>query len=130
MDQPKQLPLVLLVLRLGIFIVFLMWSLDKFFQPEHTSLVFERFYRTVGFGSGVSYIIGALELLLTIVLVLGIKKRITYGVVFVLHLISTLSSYKQYFEPQLLFFAAWPMLAACFALYVLREHDTLWTFKS
>ena len=25
----------------------------------------------------------------------------------------------------LLFFAAWPMLAACFALYLLRDLDTL-----
>jgi putative oxidoreductase len=30
----------------------------------------------------------------------------------------------------LLFFAAWPMLAACFALYYLRESDTLGTFSS
>ena len=46
------------------------------------------------------------------------------------HSISTLSSYKQYFAPfegpNLLFFAAWPMLAACLALYLLRDLDTMW----
>jgi hypothetical protein len=49
--------------------------------------------------------------------------------VFVLHGISTLSSYRQYLDPfdNLLFFAAWPMLAACFALYSLRDLDTRWT---
>jgi putative oxidoreductase len=29
----------------------------------------------------------------------------------------------------LLFFAAWPMLAACIALYLLRDQDTLLTVK-
>ena len=35
-----------------------------------------------------------------------------------------------YLEPfdHLLFFAAWPMLAACFALYLLRDDDTLCVF--
>jgi hypothetical protein len=35
----------LLALRLGVFIVMLMWTLDKFINPEHAALVFERFYR-------------------------------------------------------------------------------------
>jgi hypothetical protein len=37
----------------------------------------------------------------------------------------------QYLNPwepnNLLFFAAWPMLAACFSLYLLRELDTKFT---
>jgi putative oxidoreductase len=43
--------------------------------------------------------------------------------------VSTLASFGKYvapFEPHnLLFFAAWPMLAACIALYLLRDSDTL-----
>jgi hypothetical protein len=30
-------------------------------------------------------------------------------------------------DRDLLFFAAWPMLAAFFALYLLRDFDTRWT---
>jgi hypothetical protein len=50
--------------------------------------------------------------------------------VFLFHAISTLASFPMYLNPAegRLFFAAWPMLAACFALYVLRDRDTLWTF--
>jgi hypothetical protein len=29
----------------------------------------------------------------------------------------------------LLFFAAWPMLAACITLYLLRDLDTLWAMQ-
>ena len=44
-----------------------------------------------------------------------------------MHTVSTLSSWRQYLDPfdNLLFFAAWPMLAACIALYLLRDHDNL-----
>ena len=47
----------------------------------------------------------------------------------VLHAISTLSSYKMYLAAfdNLLFFAAWPMLAACIALFYLRDLDTRFT---
>ncbi len=48
-----------------------------------------------------------------------------------MHAVSTLSSFRQYLAPfkgpNLLFFAAWPMLAACIALFLLRDLDTLWT---
>ena len=44
-----------------------------------------------------------------------------------MHAGSTFSSWQQYLDPfnHLLFFTAWPMLAACVALYVLRDQDTL-----
>ncbi len=59
---------------------------------------------------------------------LGIAKRWTYGLVLVMHAISTLASFRMYLGfDNLLFFAAWPMLAACFALYLLRDHDNRWT---
>jgi len=131
MNQLKGLSLSLLMLRLSVFLVFLVWCLDKFIRPDHAAKVFQTFYGSPAFGAMVSYVIGAFQLVLLIGFLLGIQKRITYGAMFIFHLISTLSSYKQYLAPyesmHLLFFAAWPMLAACFALYVLRESDTLWT---
>jgi hypothetical protein len=61
--------------------------------------------------------------------VAGAWQRWTYGAVLLLHGVSTLSSWQQYLNAfdNLLFFAAWPMLAACFALYLLRDADRLWT---
>lgn len=79
----------------------------------------------------IAYIIGGLQLLLVLAFLAGIKKRITYGVIFVMHGMSTLSSYNQYLDGfnHLLFFAAWPMWAACFALYLLRDQDVKYTVK-
>lgn len=89
----------LLLLRAGVFVVMLMWTL------------------------------GGAELLLVLAFGLGLWKRATDGAVLMPHAVSTLSSYRQYLDPfdNLLFFAAWPMLAACAALYLLRDLDTRWT---
>ncbi len=119
----------LLSLRLGVFIVMLMWTLDKFVQPEHSGKVFENFYGLAGWSETAFMFIGGLELLLVLAFVAGIWKRLTYGLVLILHGVSTLSSYAQYLDPfnHLLFFAAWPMLAACITLYLLRDNDVLFT---
>jgi putative oxidoreductase len=132
MKTEERLQLALLTLRLGVFIVFFVWTLDKLLRPEHTASVFERYYGISGMGAFASYFLGALELLLILAFVVGVFKRYTYGAVLVLHAISTLASFGKYVAPfegnNLLFFAAWPMLAACFTLYTLRDADTLWTF--
>lgn len=50
-----------------------------------------------------------------------------------MHGVSTLVSWRDYLDPfegpNLLFFAAWPMLAACFALFALRDFDRLWALE-
>jgi hypothetical protein len=131
MEAKGRLPLTLFLLRGGVFLVMFVWTIDKFVRPGHAASVFESFYFLSGLGAGVMYAVGALELVLIAGFVIGFQKRFTYGLVFLLHGISTLSSFKLYLAPfeggNLLFFAAWPMLAACFALYALRDQDTLWT---
>lgn len=131
MGNKPRIANALLALRLGVFIVIFMWTLDKFVNPAHSAGVFENFYGLSGWGPTVFMIIGALELILLIGFVIGFKKRITYGLVFVIHAISTLSTWKQLFNPfdgpNLLFFAGIPMLAACWALYSLRDLDTRFT---
>jgi len=129
MNSNDRLPLALLLLRLGVFVVMFIWTIDKFVRPEHAAAVYEHFYFIGGLGAMVFYVIGAIELVILVGFLLGVQKRFTYGAVLVLHGVSTLSSFQQYLAPfadvNLLFFAAWPMLAACFALYVLRDRDTL-----
>jgi putative oxidoreductase len=129
MNLPKRLRWALLGLRLSIFLVMLMWALDKFIRPEHSAGVFTHFYAVTGLGNATFLVLGASELVLLLAFVIGFARRFTYGVVLLLHAGSTLSSWQQYAHPydgvNLLFFAAWPMLAACAALYLLRDADTL-----
>ncbi|MFN2477420.1 MAG: hypothetical protein ABR526_13900 [Chthoniobacterales bacterium] len=122
--------LALFLLRLSVFLVMLMWTIDKFVRPDHAAGVYQHFYGLPGLGLPAMYAVGIAELILILAFVLGIARRFTYGAVLLLHGVSTLSSYRQYVAPfdqnNLLFFAAWPMLAACFALYYLRDLDTRW----
>ncbi len=131
MDERRSIAEVLLALRLSVLLVMLVWTLDKFVNPAHAAGVYANFYAIRGLGPGMMYAIGGVELLVLAGFAIGFRKRLTYGAVFMLHAVSTLSSYRQYLAPfqNLLFFAAWPMLAACFALYRLRELDTVWTVE-
>ncbi|MCQ8878607.1 hypothetical protein NQT69_11390 [Pseudoalteromonas shioyasakiensis] len=130
-DTQNRLQWSLFSLRLGVFVVMLMWTLDKFVNPGHSARIFEHFYGISGSTDIVAYVLGALQLILVLAFMAGVKKRVTYGLIFLMHGASTLSSYAQYIDGfnNLLFFAAWPMWAACFALYLLREQDVKFTVK-
>ena len=130
-DVQTRLQWSLLSLRLGVFIVMVMWTLDKFVNPGHSARIFENFYGISGSTDTIAYILGTLQLSLVIAFLVGFKKRITYGAIFIMHGLSTLSSYNQYIDGfnNLLFFAAWPMWAACFVLYLLRDQDVKFTVK-
>ncbi|MDW7774609.1 MAG: hypothetical protein SCH71_17135 [Desulfobulbaceae bacterium] len=131
MKTEKRLEISLLALRVTVALVMLVWNLDKFINPEHAATVYESFYLLGGLGREVMYAIGAVEIIIVAAFLFGFMKRLSYGTVLVLHAISTLSSYKQYLAPfdgpNILFFAAWPMLGACLALYLLRDRDVLFT---
>ncbi|MBH0092298.1 hypothetical protein RB215_16960 (plasmid) [Pseudoalteromonas sp. HL-AS2] len=130
-DLQNRLQWSLFSLRVGVFIVMIMWTLDKFVNPAHSAGIFEKFYGISGSTDIVAYVLGALQLVLVLAFLAGIKKRLTYGIIFVMHGLSTLSSYNQYIDGfnHLLFFTAWPMWAACFALYLLRDQDVKFTIK-
>jgi len=128
MAVEHRVPCCLFLLRVCVFIVMLMWTLDKFVNPDHATQVYAFFFAIGGLGATAFSVIGGLELLVILSFVAGLFKRITYGIVMLLHAGSTFAAWRQYLDPfsNLLFFAAWPMLAACVTLYLLRDLDTLW----
>lgn len=134
MINQQKFPQCLFFLRISIFLVMFMWTIDKLIRPEHAAGVFENFYFLSGVGNSPMYTIAAAELLLLFAFLLGIKRKFTYGAVLVFHGISTLSSFKQYLSPfegaSLLFFAAWPMLAGCYLLFMFRDQDNLFSLNS
>jgi uncharacterized membrane protein YkgB len=130
MDDTKtlaRLPIALLLLRLGIAAVMIPWSIDKFVQPGHAQAVFGHFYGVGDVTVPIVYALGAIQLVLALGFLAGAWRTWTYGAALVMHALSTLASWRQYLEPyqevNLLFFAAWPMLAACVALFMLRAED-------
>jgi putative oxidoreductase len=132
--QSRRIAIALLVLRLTVFLVMLIWTIDKFVRPAHAISVYEHFYFLHGLGPTIIYAIGVVELLVLLGFLIGFAPQLTCGLVLLLHAVSTFSSFHRYLHPfegpNLLFFAAWPMLGACFALYYLRDFDTLWRIET
>jgi len=129
MTEKNRIQWSLFLLRIGVFIVMFVWTLDKFINPEHAATVYKHFY-FMDVELSIMTIIGVVEMAIILAFVAGLYKRFTYGFVVIVHGVSTLSSWKQYtVDINLLFFAAWPMLAACIALYLLRDMDNKWTLS-
>jgi putative oxidoreductase len=114
----SRLSLTLALLRVSLFLLMFMWTIDKFLNPGHAAQVYAKFYFLGGLGAAAMYLVGIVELVLILGFVLGVQKSLTYGAILVFHGISTLSAFPQYLNPfdgpNLLFFAAWPALAACY----------------
>ncbi|MEL6902186.1 MAG: hypothetical protein AAFP07_14630 [Cyanobacteria bacterium J06606_4] len=129
----QRISLVLLLTRISIFIAMMIWVLDKFLQPDHAAAVFQSFYGVGGIGPGISYFLGTVQLVIVIAFLLGYQKTISYGLVLLMHAASTIVSFPKYLAPfesaNILFFASWPMLAACFAVFYLRDLDTRGTLQ-
>ena len=107
-DIQNRLQWSLLSLRVTIFIVMFVWTLDKFVNPAHGMAIFEKFYGIGGVPEMAVYVMGALQLALVLAFLAGLAKKYTYGLIFMLHGGSTLSSFQQYLDAfnHLLFFAA------------------------
>ncbi len=124
---PRHLSVSLLLLRIGVAVVMGFWTADKIVNPDHAGAVFASFYGLGGIGQQVLLVIGVIQAIIVVAFTLGLFRTITYAAVLAMHSVSTFSSWRQYMEPfdNLLFLAAWPMLAACLALFLLRRFDLI-----
>ena len=126
-DRALEISLLLLRLSLGAF--FLVWSIDKIVNPEHAQAVFERFYLTSISGE-LSVAAGVAQTLVILAFMAGALKLLTYGALLLMHIVSTLSTWKHLIAPyapdtSILFWAAVPLVFALVALFTLRDRDRL-----
>ncbi len=125
----SRLQLSLFVLRISVFVVMLFWSLSKLLDPEAAAGLFESFYYIGGMSASFINAIAVMQLAIEVAFVLGLARFWTYGFILITHGVSTLASWQQYLDPfnHMMFLAAVPMLGACLALFLLRDHDTLFS---
>ncbi len=119
----------LLLIRVSVVLFLLPWIAAKFLAPEATANVFATYYFFEDLPELGSYILGGLQALLVLLFLLGLVKTISYGGVMLMHGVSTLSTWQQLLtpaqDPNILFWAAVPTLAALIALFLMRKDDTL-----
>ncbi|WP_411958512.1 DoxX family membrane protein [Paracoccus homiensis] len=122
--------IALLAIRVSFGLFLLVWGLNKFVNPEGTSGIFAKFYGIEGLGAASSMIAGGLQVALSVAIILGLFKTITYGTGLAIHAVSTLATASHILLPlaegsNLLFMAGLPILGAIFGLFVARRDDTL-----
>ncbi len=124
-DTGQRLAISLLLLRLTASLVMMVWAFDKMLNPSHGAAVFEGFYGLSGVGEPIVRMVGVAQALLVLAFLLGLARRWSYGAILLMHGVTTLVSWSAYLQPlkNILFFAAWPMLAALVTLFLLRNED-------
>jgi len=124
------LKLPLFLTRLSIFYFMLPWQLMRFTKPESIVGIAKKHYKFT-MPESASMITGIVMMALLLAFVAGFKKRISYGLVFVLHALGTLMTLPKLIigSPSfyILFLAAIPTIFAMLLLYCLRDEDTMLT---
>lgn len=133
--MPKHLKPALLLTRLFIAYFMLMWSLDRFSDSQHAENVANKFYKIgdLSLAAIPPQVIGSFLLIVIFAFVIGLKKRISYGLVMIIHGLGTLFTIKSLMPFSdsftLIFLAALPTLGAMILLFILRREDTLLSLK-
>lgn len=128
--MPSHLRLSLLLIRVTFGLFLLAWAANKIVNAEGTISIFARFYRFENLGETSALVLGGLQVVLSLCIIAGLFKTITYGAGVLMHGVSTLSTAGHIAMPlaegsNLLFMAGLPVLAAAIALFLLRRDDTL-----
>lgn len=133
--MPKlQIPLFATRMLIAVFL--LPWTVMRFVRADAAQGIAGKYYK-IGFLPDVAFLaIAAFMALLLLAFTIGFKKRISYGLIFLLHTLGTIMTLPTMLPiltggegGQILFFAALPVIGAMWLLYVLRDEDTLLSLK-
>lgn len=119
----------LLVLRLFLGVFLLQWSVEKLILPSSAIRISQAFYN-VALPQSMPYVLGIAELVLSIALLLGIFRTVSYGLALAIHTVTVMVSWRQLLDPfglakigNHLWIATWPTLGGFAALFLMRSSD-------
>lgn len=128
-DGDRHTAAALLILRFFLGIFLLQWSVEKLILPNATLRVAQNFYG-VSLPVTSSYMLGVAELILSLALILGFYRTISYGLALLVHTVTVLVSWRQLLDPyglakvgNHLWISAWPTWGAFAALFLMRHSD-------
>jgi hypothetical protein len=121
--------LALLRVSLGTFL--LVWAVMKFVVPKGTIGIFRKFYG-VSIDADISMFLGALQVALAVLIIIGLWRTWSYGLGVLVHGFSQMASWRETLDPwalyindkpKMLFWAGVPVLAAFIVIWLLRDRD-------
>ncbi|MBO6548452.1 MAG: hypothetical protein JJ964_02385 [Rhizobiales bacterium] len=124
--EDRTLMISLAVMRLSTAFFLSIWAIDKILNTSRAGKTFSKFYLSVDEGT-IILALGCLQLLIIFLFAAGLFKFFSYGAVTLMHTVSVAASYQIYMDPlgrpNILFWAAIPVLAGMIALFLLRDRD-------
>ena len=145
MPSTRRLNTALLIIRLTVGAFLMVWASLKFFRPEWMVNVFRNTYKLDWVTQDYAYFVGALQMLVVIIFILGLWRTVTYAFITLMHstgVIGTLLSGSLLFKgglikafatgnfqigytnfPSNLLWTSVATLGALVALFILRHHD-------
>jgi uncharacterized membrane protein YphA (DoxX/SURF4 family) len=122
----------LLILRFFLGIFLLQWSIEKLILPSAAARIAQGFYGLT-LPAAASYGLGVAELALSLALLLGAFRTVSYGLSLLVHTVTVVVSWRRLLDPwglahvgNHLWISTWPTWGAFAALFLLRDWDA-WT---
>src|SRR5438034_10417382 len=98
MSPEKRIPAALLILRFFLAIFLLQWSIEKLFLPDAAARIARSFYG-VTLPVEASYALGIAELIVSLALLLGFYRTVSYGLPLLIPTVTVVVSWRQLFDP-------------------------------
>lgn len=122
----------LFLTRVGFGVFLLVWGLNKLVDPAGTASVFAKFYGIENLGQVLSFVLGVAQVSISVLIIAGLFRTLSYGIGVAIHGISTFSTAPHLLLPfaegsNLLFMAGLPVLLSAVGLFLARSHDTFWS---
>jgi putative oxidoreductase len=131
-DIDRRIPAALLILRFFLAIFLLQWSIEKLILPDAAARIASNLYG-VTLPVPASYALGVGELILSLALLFGFYRTVSYGLSLLVHTVTVVVSWRQLFDPwglakvgNHLWISTWPTWGGFAALFLMRDWDT-WT---
>jgi uncharacterized membrane protein YphA (DoxX/SURF4 family) len=128
----RRIPAALLILRFFLGIFLLQWSIEKLILPDAAARIASSFYGVM-LPASASYLLGVAELILSLALLFGFYRTVSYGLSLLVHTVTVVVSWRQLFDPwglakvgNHLWLSTWPTWGGFAALFLMREWDS-WT---
>jgi uncharacterized membrane protein YphA (DoxX/SURF4 family) len=128
----RRIPAALLILRFFLGIFLLQWSIEKLILPDAAARIASSFYGVM-LPASASYLLGVAELILSLALLFGFYRTVSYGLSLLVHTVTVVVSWRQLFDPwglakvgNHLWISTWPTWGGFAALFLMREWDS-WT---
>lgn len=127
----NNISLALFLLRFGLGLFLILCAIDKIIAPDMTVASFARFYH-INIYQSAAMIIGALELVVALLFILGMYKTWTYAIALAIHSIGTIAVFRELLSPfgiNILYTANLPILFSFICLFMLRNLDNKWALS-